>query len=85
MQYNEVKGIANLLLVGYGNVMATPTKNLLIVRHVKGFRWSKGGKVRSAQYDAKRKQAGRLKAKGMSNTAIAEVKRSSLHSYSLVE
>lgn len=73
MQYNEVKGIAKSIARWVWKRDGYAYQEFIDRQTRKGALGGlKGGKVRSAQYDAKRKQAGRLKAKGMSNTAIAE-------------
>jgi DNA invertase Pin-like site-specific DNA recombinase len=73
MQYNEVKGIAKSIARWVWKRDGYAYQEFIDRQTRKGALGGlKGGKVRSAQYDAKRKQAGRLKAKGMSNTALAE-------------
>ena len=73
MQYNEVKGIAKSIARWVWKRDGYAYQEFIDRQTRKGqLGGLKGGKVRSAQYEAKRKQAVRLKAKGMNNTEIAK-------------
>ena len=73
MQYNEVKGIAKSIARWVWKRDSYAYHEFIDRQTRKGALGGlKGGKVRSAQYEAKRKQAVRLKGKGMSNTDIAK-------------
>ena len=73
LQYNEVKGIAKSIARWVWKRDGYAYQEFIDRQTRKGqLGGLKGGKVRSAQYDAKRKQAVRLKAKGMNNTEIAK-------------
>jgi hypothetical protein len=72
MQYNEVKGIAKSIARWVWKRDGHAYQEFIDRQTRKGALGGlKGGKVRSSQYEAKRKQAVRLKAKGKSNTEIA--------------
>ena len=73
LQYNEVKGIAKSIARWVWKRDGYAYQEFIDRQTRKGqLGGLKGGKVRSAQYEAKRKQAVRLKAKGMNNTEIAK-------------
>jgi ATP/maltotriose-dependent transcriptional regulator MalT len=69
MQYNEVKGIAKSLARWVWKRDSYAYQEFIDRQTRKG---SLGGKAKGEAYSDKRKQAVRLKAKGMSNTEIAE-------------
>lgn len=73
MQYNEVKGIAKSIARWVWKRDGYAYQEFIDRQTRKGqLGGLKGGKVRSAQYEAKRKLAVRYKAKGMSYTEIAD-------------
>jgi hypothetical protein len=73
LQYNEFKGIAKSIARWVWKRDGYAYQEFIDRQTRKGqLGGLKGGKVRSAQYEAKRKQAVRLKAKGMNNTEIAK-------------
>jgi hypothetical protein len=69
MQYNEVKGIAKSIARWVWKRDSYAYQEFIDRQTRKG---SLGGKAKGEAYSDKRKQAVRLKAKGMSNTEIAE-------------
>lgn len=69
MQYNEVKGIAKSIARWVWKRDSYAYQEFIDRQTRKG---ALGGKAKGESYNDKRKQAVRLKDKGMSNTAIAE-------------
>jgi len=73
MNYNEVKGIAKSIARWVWKRDSYAYQEFIDRQTRKGaLGASKGGKTRSAKYDAKRKLALRLKAQGKNNTEIAK-------------
>jgi len=73
MQYNEVRGIAKSIARWVWKRDGYAYQEFIDRQTRKGqLGGLKGGKVRSAKYDAKREQAVRLKAEGFNNTEISK-------------
>lgn len=74
LQYNEIKGIAKSIARWVWKRDGYAYQEFIDRQTRKGqLGGLKGGKTRSAKYDTKRKQAVRLKAKGLNNTEIAKL------------
>jgi hypothetical protein len=73
MQYNEVKGVAKSIARWVWKKDGYAYQEFIDRQTRKGaLGASKGGKARSTQYEAKRRQAVRLQAKGKGHTEIAK-------------
>lgn len=73
MNYNEVKGIAKSIARWTWKRDSYCYQEFINRQSIKGRKGGlKGGAVRSAQYQDKRKQAQQLKAQGLNNTEIAK-------------